>query len=693
MPVGGSVLDTWNSNYTTPVITTTTIYYAESRNTTTGCLSGSRVAVTATVNSLPVIATAVDGSRCGNGTVSLSVTNVPSGCTIDWYSSSSGGTALSTGSASYTTPVLSGTTVYYAESRNTTTGCLSSSRVAVTAAINSNPNQATAVNGSRCGTGTVNIAVTNVPSGCTIDWYSSSSGGTALSTGSTGYTTPVISGTTVYYAESRNTTTGCLSNSRVAVTATVNTLPDLATAVNGSRCGSGTVNVAVTNVPAGCTTDWYSAPAGGSPLQIGNNAYTTPVIVNTTTYYAQSRNTTTGCVSSNRLAVTATVNQDPDAPIAGVITPVCEGGVLQLTAGTISGATYLWAGSGNYTSTEQNPIVSTNASLSESGQYEVRVIKDGCTSQPGLVTVAVGPVYEYITTATVCEGSLYNWRGNNYGTGGIYTESLQSTSGCDSIYRLYLTINPEYQITEDVEIYESYLPYEWEGDQHMTGGVYYKYYQSTGGCDSTMQLNLTVLPDPAARTLSLKLFVEGLCSGMPAGMMRESEDENGPEYGTGIADKIEVSLYTSVFPYTMVYAKDSVMLETDGTAELTDIPFGLQGEYYIVIRHRSSIETWSGQLISFSGTGTVVYDFSMSAGQAYGQNQTAISKGYYAIYSGDLNDDGKVDGSDMAMLDNALTQLLQGYIIEDVTGDGGVDGSDMSIIDNNVTNFVKVKKP
>jgi hypothetical protein len=366
---------------------------------------------------------------------------------------------------------------------------------------------------------------------------------------------------------------------------------------------------------------------------------------------------------------------------------------LQLTAGTISGATYLWNGPNNYTSTDQNPIVSSDVSQTESGQYEVRATVNGCTGQPGLVTVTLGTMYENITTASVCEGSLYSWRGNNYGAAGTYTESYQSTVGCDSIYRLNLTVKPVYHNTEDVEVYVSYLPYVWEGSQYTTGGVYYKYYQSTDGCDSTLQLNLTVLPDPATRTLSLKLFIEGLCSGMPAGVMRASEDENGPEYGTGIADKIEVSLYTSVFPYTLVYSNDSVMLETDGTSEVTDIPFGLQGEYYIVIGHRSSIETWSGQLISFSGTGPVEYDFSVSAGKAYGQNQTPVTGGYYAIYSGDLNEDGRVEGSDMAMLDNALTQLLQGYIIEDVTGDGTVDGSDMSITDNNATNFVQMKKP
>ena len=82
------------------------------------------------------------------------------------------------------------------------------------------PSSPTAVNGSRVGTGTVSISAT-VPSGVTVDWYTSSSGGNPIVTGSTSYTTPSISSTTKYYAQARNSTTGCLSSTRTEVTASV----------------------------------------------------------------------------------------------------------------------------------------------------------------------------------------------------------------------------------------------------------------------------------------------------------------------------------------------------------------------------------------------------------------------------------------------------------------------------------------
>lgn len=59
--------------------------------------------------------------------------------------------------------------------------------------------------------------------GETIDWYAGSTGGSPLTggTGTTSFSTPSISTSTIYYAEARNTTTGCISNSRTAVTANI----------------------------------------------------------------------------------------------------------------------------------------------------------------------------------------------------------------------------------------------------------------------------------------------------------------------------------------------------------------------------------------------------------------------------------------------------------------------------------------
>ena len=87
------------------------------------------------------------------------------------------------------------------------------------------------------------------------------------------------------------------------------TSPTAPTGTNGSRMNAGTVVISATP-PAGSTIDWYNNSVGGNVISggLGVTTYTTPSISNTTTYFAQSRNTTNGCVSSTRTAVVATVN-------------------------------------------------------------------------------------------------------------------------------------------------------------------------------------------------------------------------------------------------------------------------------------------------------------------------------------------------------------------------------------------------
>jgi hypothetical protein len=77
-------------------------------------------------------------------------------------------------------------------------------------------------------------------------------------------------------------------------------------------CTGNTATLTATTV-SGITTDWYTVATGGTPTVTGNNSMTTPVLratttTTTTTYYAEARNTTTGCKSAARTAVTVTVS-------------------------------------------------------------------------------------------------------------------------------------------------------------------------------------------------------------------------------------------------------------------------------------------------------------------------------------------------------------------------------------------------
>ncbi len=300
---GGTLLFTGNP-FTTPSISTSTNYYVETGN---NCRSA-RTTVQAIINSIPAAPSASNASRCGSGTLTLTASATE---TIYWYDQLSGGTLLATGNT-FTTPVISSTITYYLENGN---NCRSN-RISVQAIITSPPAAPTASDVSRCGTGTVNLSASSTG---TISWYASATGGAPLGTGNF-FTTPSISTTTTYYAE---TFSGCASATRTPVQAIINSVPAPPSVSNSSRCGIGTVDLTASSLEQ---IYWYSAATGGSLLIIGTS-YTTPSISATTTYYVETGNV---CRSS-RIAVQAIVNAIPATPSTLSVTR-CSQGTVTLSA-------------------------------------------------------------------------------------------------------------------------------------------------------------------------------------------------------------------------------------------------------------------------------------------------------------------------------------------------------------------------
>ena len=423
---GGNLLSQGTSSYTTPVLSSTTTYYVEVRNTTTGCVSATRTAVVATVNAIPTFSSTTGASICGSGTGTLQAATAAG--TINWYAASTGGSTLGTGT-SYTTPSIATTTTYYADVTNN--GCTSSPRTAVVATVNAIPTLTSTTGAAICG-GPNTVTLQAATAAGTINWYAALTGGSSLGTG-TSYTTPSIATTTTYYAEVTNN--GCTSSSRTAVVATVNTIPSLTSATGASRCGTGTVSLQAT-ATAG-TINWYAALTGGSSLGTGTS-YTTPSIATTTTYYADVTNN--GCTSSPRIAVVATVNAIPTfTSTSGA--DICGGGntlTLQATtaAGTINWYAALTGGSSLGTGTSY-----TTPSISTTTTYYADVTNNGCTSSPRTAVVAtVNPLPPIATNTlsgltidvlTVAGGGGAGFgRGGGGGAGGyIYNTNVSYAAG------------------------------------------------------------------------------------------------------------------------------------------------------------------------------------------------------------------------------------------------------------------------
>lgn len=112
------------------------------------------------------------------------------------------------------------------------------------------------------------------------------------------------------------------------------------------------------------------------------------------------------------------------------------------------------------------------------------------------------------------------------------------------------------------------------------------------------------------------------------------------------------------------------------------------GSYYITVKHRNCIETWSkagGEVYTFGGT--INYDFTSSASQAYGNNLKAVNS-EFCLFSGDVNQNGSVNLDDLILTYNDANDFSTGYISTDITGNNVVELNDALIIYNNAVNFV-----
>ncbi len=132
---GGNLILSSNTQLTLSNLASTTTYYAQARNPSTGCSFATRIPVTATINPLPNAPATQSLSLCDSGTITFSVA-LDAGETADWYSATTGGNNLLTGNLAYTTPKIYSATNFYVESRKTATGCLSQNRTPMLALVN-----------------------------------------------------------------------------------------------------------------------------------------------------------------------------------------------------------------------------------------------------------------------------------------------------------------------------------------------------------------------------------------------------------------------------------------------------------------------------------------------------------------------------------------------------------------------------
>jgi hypothetical protein len=168
--------------------------------------------------------------------------------------------------------------------------------------------------------------------------------------------------------------------------------------------------------------------------------------------------------------------------------------------------------------------------------------------------------------------------------------------------------------------------------------------------------------------------------------VKNNQDYTSP---TTDVDDVTVELRNATAPYA-VAATTTAVLKTDGSvaAKFNAFP---AGNYFIAVKHRNAVQTWSAAAEPF-GVSTSTYDFSTAASQAFGDNMVDLG-GVFGFYSGDINQDEVIDGSDSTDLFNDIENANFGILSTDLNGDGVVDGSDSTYLFNNTENAVFSNHP
>ncbi|HPH84004.1 MAG TPA: gliding motility-associated C-terminal domain-containing protein [Ferruginibacter sp.] len=143
----------------------------------------------------------------------------------------------------------------------------------------------------------------------------------------------------------------------------------------------------------------------------------------------------------------------------------------------------------------QLPYAWNGSSLPGTGTYQaILTSSSGCDSIANL-NLSVKPISTSTTNRSICDGQVpYLWNGILYTTTGSYTVRLNSANGCDSLATLNLLVNPELYSITDLSICNSELPFTWNGNSYATPGSYTVTLTGSGGCDSLATLNLSAHP-------------------------------------------------------------------------------------------------------------------------------------------------------------------------------------------------------
>ena len=232
------------------------------------------------------------------------------------------------------------------------------------------------------------------------------------------------------------------------------------------------------------------------------------------------------------------------------------------------------------------PLLWNGLSIQEAGtQHATLASSSGCDSVVTL-NLTVNSAYNVSDTRTVCPSALpYVWNGVTFTEAGTQSVTLTAANSCDSVVAMTLTVNSAYNVTDTRTVCPSTLPYVWNGVTFNEAGTQSVTLTAANGCDSVVAMTLIINSETYG---VLDITVNE--NDMPVTINDETYNEEGTYTQTltnaaGCDSLLTINLVVQVNPTVTV----------DSTICISDLPI-----------------QWNG--VTFTGAGTQTVTLTMVGG-------------------------------------------------------------------------------
>jgi gliding motility-associated-like protein len=326
----------------------------------------------------------------------------------------------------------------------------------------------------------------------------------------------------------------------VSQSITVNALPIPNASNNGPICNGQSL---ILNSTGANTYTWSGPSSYTSSLQNPTIAVAAPVNSGIYTVTVTDAN---NCKNS----ITTSVTVNPTPTIATIGSSLCVGQTMSISATSLPGSTYLWAGPNGFSAIGQNTVIA-NAQINMSGTYNLTVTSlVGCTNTASANVVVIALPTPTIVSNTPCAGATltlnvigsagasFSWNGPNGFLSVIQAPNINNvTVNASGIYTVIATAgNCSVSTTQSVTVNPLPIPtasnngpicetknlqlsgngsgtYSWSGPSGFVSsvsnpsiastniaqsGVYNLTVTNANGCQATTSTSVTILTNPSA---------------------------------------------------------------------------------------------------------------------------------------------------------------------------------------------------